>query len=132
MTPVDTITLSGVRAFAFHGVLPAERRDGQFFVVDVVVHRDLSAAAASDDLSKTVNYAVLAEQVVAVVESEPVDLLETVAERVAQMVLSHDGVQRTVVTVHKPGAPISVPFADVAVTITRFAPDPPPTTGGVE
>jgi 7,8-dihydroneopterin aldolase/epimerase/oxygenase len=115
----DHITLTGLRASAFHGVLEHERRTGQVFVVDVTVWLDLAAAAASDDLDLTVHYGELAEQVVAAVEGEPVDLIETVAERVALVALSHAPVTRTRVTVHKPDAPIAVPFSDVSVTIER-------------
>ncbi len=119
MSENDHITLTGLRASAFHGVLEHERRTGQVFVIDVTVWLDLAAAAASDDLDLTVHYGELAEQVVAAVEGEPVDLIETVAERVALVAFSHAPVTRALVTVHKPNAPISVPFADVSVTIER-------------
>jgi len=112
VNPLDRITLTGLRAFAHHGVLEFERTDGQTFVIDVTVHLALSDAAAGDDLAQTVHYGVLADQVVAAVERDPVDLIETVAERVA-------------VTVHKPDAPIAVPFADVSVTILRGRLDVP-------
>jgi len=115
----DRITLTGLRASAFHGVLEHERRTGQVFIVDVTAWLDLEAAAAGDDLDLTVHYGELAEEVVAAVETEPVDLIETVAERVANVVLAHAPVQRVEVTVHKPSAPITVPFSDVAVTIVR-------------
>jgi dihydroneopterin aldolase len=118
----DRITLTGLRAFAHHGVFEHERRDGQEFVIDVTVHLPLNPAASSDDIANTVHYGVLAEEVVAAVEGEPVDLIETVAERVAQVALAHLAVHHVTVTVHKPGAPITVPFADVAVTITRSRP----------
>ncbi|MBC7589585.1 MAG: dihydroneopterin aldolase [Salinibacterium sp.] len=129
MNPLDTITLTGLRANGFHGVFEEERREGQVFIVDVVVHLDFAAAAASDDLEQTVHYGVLAEEVVAAVESDPVDLIETVAERVAAVVLTHTPVKVVVVTVHKPSAPITVGFDDVSVTITRSA-RPTPTTIG--
>jgi dihydroneopterin aldolase len=119
LSDTDSITLTGLRASAFHGVLEHERRTGQVFIIDVTVHLDLAAAAASDDLDLTVHYGELAEQVVAAVESEPVDLIETVAERVAQVALAHPPVQRVIVTVHKPAAPITVPFSDVSVKIER-------------
>jgi dihydropteroate synthase len=115
----DRITLTGLRAFAHHGVFDHERRDGQEFVIDVVAHLDLRAAAAGDELAATVHYGVLAEEVVGAVETDPVDLIETVAERVAAVVLRHGAVWQTTVTVHKPRAPITVPFADVSVTIVR-------------
>ena len=119
MSADDRITLTGLRASAFHGVLEHERRTGQVFIVDVTAWLDLEAAAAGDDLDLTVHYGELAEEVVAAVETEPVDLIETVAERVANVVLAHAPVQRVEVTVHKPSAPITVPFSDVAVTIVR-------------
>ena len=119
MSANDHITLTGLRASAFHGVLEHERRTGQVFVIDVTIWLDLEAAAASDDLDLTVHYGELAEEVVHSVEGEPVDLIETVAERVAQVALLHPPVTRTVVTVHKPSAPITVPFSDVSVTIER-------------
>ena len=115
----DRITLTGLRVQANHGVFDFERANGQLFVIDVTAWLDLSPAALSDDLSNTVHYGELAEEVVAAVSSDPVDLIETVAERVAQVVLAHAAVQRVEVTVHKPQAPISVEFADVAVTIER-------------
>lgn len=116
---LDQITLTGLRASAFHGVLAQERLAGQEFIIDVTLHLDLAQAAAGDDLELTVHYGELAEQVVAAVERDPVDLIETVAERVAQVVLAHRAVRSVQVTVHKPSAPISVPFADVSVTIIR-------------
>ena len=119
MNPVDEITLTGLRANAFHGVFEEERRTGQVFIIDVTVYLDLRAAASSDDLGRTIHYGELAEQVVSAVESDPVDLIETVAERVAGVVLAHEAAQYVRVTVHKPSAPITVPFDDVSVTITR-------------
>jgi len=116
----DRIALTGLRARGFHGVFPEERRDGQDFVTDVVVHLDVAPAAATDDLSLTVNYAEVAGAVLEVVTGEPVDLIETVAERIARSVLDSQPVAAAVdVTVHKPAAPIEADFADVAVTVSR-------------
>ncbi|WP_227000862.1 dihydroneopterin aldolase [Protaetiibacter intestinalis] len=119
MTARDEIALTGLRAIGYHGVLPEERVEGQLFIVDVVLQLSLAAAAAGDDLTATVHYGELAARVVKAVESDPVDLIETVAERVAQIALSYPVVDATTVTVHKPSAPITVPFADVSVTIRR-------------
>ncbi len=119
MTTRDEITITGLRAMGYHGVLDSERVTGQLFLVDVAMHLSLEKAAASDDLTATVDYGEIAKRVVKAVESDPVDLIETVAERVAQLVLSYPLVDETTVTVHKPSAPIPVPFADVSVTIRR-------------
>lgn len=117
--PLDEIRLTGLRARGHHGVFEHERRDGQEFVVDVTVRLPLGDAAASDDLDRTVHYGELAERVVAAIERDPVDLIETLAERIAEVALSFPATRETVVTVHKPSAPIEVPFDDVSVTITR-------------
>ena len=116
---LDEITLTGLRATAFHGVFDHERRDGQVFVIDATVYLDFAAAARADDLDRTIHYGVLAEEIVAAVESNPVDLIETVAERIAAVVLAHEAAVSTKITLHKPEAPITVPFTDVSVTITR-------------
>lgn len=117
--PTDSIVLTGLRVHANHGVFDFERAEGQDFVVDVTAWLDLSPAAAGDDLGATVHYGELAEEVAAAVGRDPVDLIETVAERVAATVLAHEPVDAVEVTVHKPQAPIAVPFGDVAVRIVR-------------
>jgi dihydroneopterin aldolase len=114
-----TISLLGLRAFGHHGVLDAERRDGQEFVVDAVLSVNAGAAAAADDLSVTADYGVLASRLAAIVSGEPVSLIETLAERLAAACLEDPAVTRAQVTVHKPGAPLPVPVRDVAVTISR-------------
>jgi len=115
----DRITLIGLRAIGYHGVFAQERRDGQPFVVDLRLDLDLRAAAASDDVTRTVHYGELAEQVVAVVTGEPVDLIETLATRICEVCFGFALVDAVEVTVHKPDAPITVPFDDVAVTLVR-------------
>ncbi len=89
------------------------------FRVDVTAFLDTTDAAASDDLTKTLDYGELALEVREVVGSESHKLIETVASRVADVVLSHDLVTKTIVTIHKPEAPIDLVFDDVAVTIER-------------
>ena len=119
MGELDEIVLTGVRAHGFHGVYEEERRIGQEFVVDATLFVDTRPAAASDDVSATVHYGEAAEAIVAIVEGDPVDLLETLCERIAQALLAYAPVRAVAVTVHKPQAPIPVPFADVSVTIRR-------------
>ncbi len=115
----DRIQLSGLRVRGRHGVLPAERRDGQDFLVDVVLDVDLRPAAASDSLSATVDYGALAGRLAAVVAGEPVDLIETLADRLADVCLESPLVRSAEVTVHKPQAPIPLAFTDVSVTVVR-------------
>ncbi|MFG6493644.1 dihydroneopterin aldolase [Microbacterium sp. P03] len=119
MDIADRIAVSGIRARGFHGVYPDERRDGQDFVVDVVMDLDTRRAAETDDVLDTVHYGEVTEAVAAVVSGDPVDLIETLAARIAIAVLAFQLVEAVTVTVHKPDAPIPVPFADVTVTIHR-------------
>lgn len=119
MNPIDEITLTGLRASAFHGVFEHERRTGQVFVIDVTVGLQF---AGDDELEGTIHYGELAEEIVASVERDPVDLIETVAQRVADVVLAHERAMMVTVTVHKPSAPITVPFDDVSVRIVRSRP----------
>ena len=115
----DRIRLTGLRVRGRHGVLPEERALGQDFLVDVELALDLREAAATDDVTRTVHYGELAEELAAVVAGEPVQLVEALAERLAQVCLSRPRVQSATVTVHKPSAPIPLAFDDVSVTVVR-------------
>jgi dihydroneopterin aldolase len=115
----DRIVLRGLRGIGRHGVYEEERANPQPFVADVVLHLDLAPAARSDHVGDTVHYGELAAQVVSVLEGEPVNLVETLAERIAALCLQQPRVESAEVTVHKPEAPVGVPFDDVAVTILR-------------
>ena len=115
----DRITLSGLRGRGLHGVYPRERVEGQTFVVDAVLELDTRDAAEGDDLGRTADYGAIAEKLVAVIEGEPVNLIETLAARLAGICLADPAVLAAEITVHKPDAPITVPFEDVSVTIRR-------------
>ena len=117
--PRDTITLTGLEVFAHHGVFAFEREQGQKFLIDAEVTVDVSRAVSGDDLAQTVHYGELAEAIKEAVERDPVDLIETLAERVAGVALSFPGVFETRITVHKPDAPIDAEFSDVSVSIVR-------------
>jgi dihydroneopterin aldolase len=123
---LDRIELRGLRVFARHGVLDEERRDGQEFVIDAVVWLDTRAAAAGDDVSKTIDYAALANRLIRLAGEPPVRLIETLAERLAVGCLSEPLVAEAEITIHKPHAPIAHPFDDVAVIIRRERPSASP------
>ena len=118
----DVIRLTGLTAVGRHGVFPHEKRDGQPFTADVVLTLDAGPAAATDDLARTANYAEVADTVVRLITGEPFDLIEALAETIASAVLAAFPVAAVDVTVHKPKAPIEVPFGDVAVTLRRSRP----------
>ena len=119
----DRIALRGLVVRGHHGVYEHERLDGQDFVVDVVLDVDTSVAAATDDVSDTVDYGTVASTIARVVSGEPVNLLETLAQRIASACLVDVRVMSVEVTVHKPQAPIPLTFGDVAVTIVRSRDD---------
>nr|WP_165776815.1 2-amino-4-hydroxy-6-hydroxymethyldihydropteridine diphosphokinase [Bifidobacterium simiarum] len=116
---MDSIRLTGVRAEAAHGVYDFEHVDKQPFIVDATMFLDLAQAGRTDDLDDTVNYGAIANGIVEIIEGEHVDLIERLAAKIADRILDFDRIQRVIVTVHKPNAPIKVPFGDVSVTIER-------------
>jgi len=116
---LDRVTVLGISGTGHHGVFEHERRDGQTFVIDVTLACDTRAAADSDDLARTVDYGAVAAAVLAVIEGPAYDLVETVAQRTAEACLVFEGVVAVEVAVHKPQAPVGVPFRDVVVTIVR-------------
>lgn len=116
---MDKISVRGLRVFARHGVLESERLRGQDFLIDVTAHLDVSAAAAADDLTRTLDYGKLISAVSRRVREERWNLIERVAHRVAELVLENPLVERAEVTVRKPEAPVTEPVEEVSVTITR-------------
>jgi dihydropteroate synthase len=118
----DRITLTGLRVTGRHGVFAHERLTGQEFVVDATLEFDTAPAARSDDLADTVDYGALAQRLAAEIAGEPVNLIETLAARLAEVCLRDPRVRAAEVTVHKPAAPIPLTFGDVAVTVRRSRP----------
>ena len=118
----DRISLLGLRATGRHGVFGFERAQGQEFVVDAVLWLDTAPAAAADDLAATVDYGELAGRLAAIVAGEPVNLIETLASRLAAACLADGRVAAAEVTVHKPHAPVGQQVSDITVTIRRSRP----------
>lgn len=115
----DELAISGIECFGHHGVFEFEKREGQTFVIDLALGLDTAPAATTDDLRDTVDYGSLVLSVKAAVEKDPVDLIESLAQRIADVCLLDARVEWARVTVHKPDAPIEATFSDVALTITR-------------
>lgn len=118
----DRLSVLGIEAVGHHGVFDFEKRDGQVFKVDLTLGLDTRTAARSDHLQDTVDYGSLVTAVKNAIENDPVDLIETLAQRIADVCLADDKVEWTEVTVHKPDAPIDATFTDVALTIFRSRP----------
>mmetsp|Transcript_12185 Transcript_12185/g.36570 ORF Transcript_12185/g.36570 Transcript_12185/m.36570 type:complete len:176 (-) Transcript_12185:1214-1741(-) len=116
----DKIILRGLKFFGYHGVFPEETRNGQHFFVDATLCLDVSQASQSDDVKQTVNYAEVYRDIKEIVEGEPQQLIETVAEALAYTILrQHPLVQFAIVRVDKPEAPIDGTFGTVAVEVMR-------------
>jgi dihydroneopterin aldolase len=117
---MDKIVITGIRVFGFHGVLTEERKNGQDFVVDIELKLNLNSAIKSDDLPKTVNYAEVAQIVKMIVEGEPFNLIEALAGKIGDEILNKfRRIQKVMVTVHKPQAPMPLEFLDVYVLVER-------------
>lgn len=115
----DRISLTGVKVRGYHGVLASEKEEGQDFYVDALLFTDFGPAAAADDVALTVNYAEVAQLIERVVAGPSLDLIETLVEKLAAEILAAFPLRAVQVTVHKPQAPIPLPFEDVAVTVFR-------------
>jgi dihydroneopterin aldolase len=116
----DTISLTGIWGFGYHGVFDHEAKNGQDFFVDLEIHLDLSQASLSDALEDTIDYGALADLVVEEITGERVKLIERLAGRIADRIKSgHPQISNIAVTVHKPKAPISAQTSDISVTVTR-------------
>lgn len=117
----DTITVKGLKVRGYHGVLPFEKTRGQDFVVDIELEADLRGPAREDDISVTVDYSRVVDNVARIVRKERYDLIETLASRIAEVLLDLFPVSRVEVTVKKPAAPLDHSTDWVGVTICRAA-----------
>lgn len=115
----DSIIITGLKVHANHGVYEDERTNGQIFIIDLVLTLGVRQASESDDITKTIDYSRLVEQVATVAKGDAVNLIETLAERIAATALQFESIQTVQVTVHKPNAPLAESVEDVAVRITR-------------
>ncbi len=116
---MNRIEVTGIRGHGFHGVLEFERHEGQEFAVDIAMEVATEEAARHDDLALTVDYAAIAQMVHARIVGTPHKLIETLAHVIAEDLVQVAGVEAVTVAVHKPHAPIPVPFDDVVVTVHR-------------
>lgn len=123
MSNKDFISLKGIRAIGHHGIFEEERSKGQEFIVDLELHLSLKKAGELDEISQTVDYGLIALQVHKHIIGDPVNLIETLAENISKEILQNKLIEKVMVTVHKPNAPITVDFSDVSVTLTRKSDD---------
>lgn len=117
----DRIVLKGIEAYGYHGVLEEERKNGQRFYADIRAELDLEAPSNSDDLKDTVDYGAIVDLVIEDIKSDPCQLIEHLAGRIADRILfEFHKINRVAVTIHKPMAPVNGKVTDIAVTIERL------------
>ncbi len=117
---MQKIYIKGLEIFAFHGVNPEEKADGQKFILDITLYADLTAACASDELRDTVNYAAVRKTVQRVMTGDTYDLIERAASLAADAVLAEfERVEQVKILLKKPDAPMNAVFDYVAIEITK-------------
>lgn len=116
----DQITITGIHGYGHHGLFENERSNGQDFYVDLILNLDLSQAAQSDAIEDTVNYAEITELTHQEITTDPVNLIEKLAYRIAERILSsHPKIKAITVTVHKPQAPVGLKVQDISVVVNK-------------
>lgn len=121
---MDKIIIKGLQIFAYHGVNPEEKVNGQNFVLDIVAYKDLKKAGATDNLDDTVSYAKILKMALRVFNEDKYDLLEKVAQRVAEQIfLEFEPINKVDICLKKPDAPIKAEFEYVAIEISRTRED---------
>ena len=117
---MDKIIIKGLKIFAYQGVNPEEKQNGQTFEIDAILETSLLNAGNTDNINNTISYAKAAKIIKSVVTGESYDLLETVATKISNQLL-HDfpSIDTVCITVKKPEAPINLTFDYMAVEITR-------------
>ena len=117
---MDRIYIKGLDVYAYHGVMPKEKRDGQRFVLDITLDCDLSKAGRTDRLEDTVDYTAVMDAAVQAMTGNSYDLIERAASRTAEAILrAEEKVEKVTLCLRKPEAPIDKIFDYVAVEITR-------------
>lgn len=116
---MDELRITGIQARGFHGLFDFEQRDGQLFLVDLLLHLDLKKAGNSDSIEDTVDYGAMTRRVKELIESGPYRLIERLAEVIATSLKEEFALSTIEVTVHKPEAPVGVKVDDISVTIRR-------------
>ena len=117
---MDKIVIKALKVFAYHGVNPEEKVDGQNFVLDITAYISLKEAGFSDNIEDTVSYAKILKTAVRVMNENKYDLLERVAHRVVEQIfLDFESIQKIDICLKKPEAPIKADFDYVGVEISR-------------
>lgn len=117
---MDKITVKGLKLFAYHGVNPEEKENGQNFIIDLVYYLNLEKACQSDDLNNTVSYAKVVKAIRKAFTADKYDLIEKAAQVICDTLFEEfDEIEKIEITLKKPEAPVSAEFDYMAVTLVR-------------
>ncbi len=115
---MDKIHINGIKTYAYHGAIHEERVLGQYFITDLVLHVDLTAASQTDDLLETVHYGEVYNLVEEIVKGEPVSLIERLAGKInTELFDQYDKIIEVETTITKPNPPIDGNYDSVAITL---------------
>ena len=120
---MDEIRIENLKVYAYHGVYSSEKDRGQNFYVNAVLHTDFRDAAIGDDVSLTTDYSEVCQTIKETMTVKNYDLIETVAERVAEAILVHfPKIEAVDIEIRKPNAPVAMEFESISVNfvVIRF------------
>ncbi|MFM1826007.1 MAG: dihydroneopterin aldolase [Actinomycetota bacterium] len=115
----DTIKITGIKTFGYHGVFETEKSLGQEFIVDIEYKYETNEAIKKDAIELAIDYGAVISKVKSIVEIGSKNLIETVADQLAIDLLSEFKIDWVKVTLHKPHAPVDVSFKDISIVVER-------------
>ena len=116
---MDSIQVSGIRAYGYVGYLPEEKVLGQWFEVDLTLWLDLKPAAKTDEIDDTLDYRVCIEIVKRQITTAKFALVEKLIDAIAKEILTLKQVERVCVKLSKPAAPIPNFGGKITLEIVR-------------
>ncbi len=116
---VDKVLITGIKTFGYHGVFEDEKKNGQTFIIDLEYSYDTNKATQTDDLIHAIDYGSVAIRTKAIVETGSFNLIEKLADHLAETLLKEFTFNSIKISIHKPNAPINLEFSDVVVVAER-------------
>ena len=117
---MDIIRIDNLEVYAYHGVYDEEKEKGQYFYVNAELYTNTRKAGMNDDLDASTNYGTVCDFIHDFMTKHTYDLIETVAEQLAQaLLLEFKLVKSVLLEIRKPHAPIEKEFESVSVEIER-------------
>lgn len=117
---MDSIIIEDLKVYAHHGVFDFEKQEGQYFYISAVLYTDFSVAGILDDLGETTDYGEVCRFIDRFVRDNNYNLIETLAEQLAQAVLKEfTAVSEIDLEIKKPNAPVELPFENISVRVNR-------------